>query len=59
MLSARDGKSVTDTMREFMTTKTCSLLFRPQSFLYLESPEYIMDMLEAEYSCDFERFVEV
>jgi hypothetical protein len=59
LLAAESGKSVTDSMREFMTTKTFALLFRPQSYLYLESPEYILDMLNAERSGDVERFLEV
>ncbi len=46
-------------MRDFMTTKTFSLLSTPQSYLYLESPMYILDMLEAEYSGDIERWLAV
>lgn len=59
LLATQNGKTITDSMRDFMTTKTFLLLFNPNSYLYLESPEYIMDMLDAEYSGDIERFMEV
>ncbi len=59
LLAAKSGKSITDSMSEFMTTKTFALLFLPGSYLYLESPEYILDMLEAERSGDIERWLEV
>jgi hypothetical protein len=59
LLAAKNKKSITDSMSDFMTTKTFALLFLPDSYLYLESPEYILDMLEAEYSGDMERWLEV
>ncbi len=59
LLAAKGGKSITASMSEFMTTKTFALLFLPSSYLYLESPEYILDMLEAERSGDMERWLEV
>ena len=59
LLAAKGGKSITDSMSEFMTTKTFALLFLPSSYLYLGSPEYILDMLEAERSGDVERWLEV
>jgi hypothetical protein len=46
-------------MRELMATKTFAVLSRPQSYLYLESPEYILDMLDAERTQDVERWLEV
>jgi hypothetical protein len=58
LLATTSGKTITDSMRDFMTTKTYSLLFNPNSYLYLESPEYIIDMLDAEYAGDMERWLE-
>jgi hypothetical protein len=59
LLTIANKKTITDSMREFMATKTYSLLLRPQSFLYLESPEYVLDMLDAERTGDIERWLEV
>ena len=51
--------SVTDAMRLFMTTKTYELLVNPKSYLYLEAAPYVEDMLHAELSGDWERWMEV
>jgi len=51
--------SVTDAMRQFMTTKTYELLANPRSYLYLEAASYVEDMLNAELSGDWERWMEV
>ena len=59
LLAAKNGKTVTDSMSEFLATKTYALLFSSESYLYLESPEYILDMLDAEYSGDIDRWLEV
>jgi len=59
MLAAESGRTITDSMRDFMTTKTYALLLRPQSYLFLESPQYILDMLDAEKKEDTERWMEV
>ncbi len=59
LLAGQNNKSVTDSMREFMATKTFSQLFSPKSYLYLESPEYILDMLDAERSGDIQRWLEI
>jgi hypothetical protein len=59
LLAEKSAKTITDSMQDFMTTKTFSLLVNLNSFLYLESPEYILDMLEAEESGDMERWLEV
>ncbi|GHU39037.1 hypothetical protein FACS1894105_13560 [Clostridia bacterium] len=59
MLAERNGQTITTAMREFMATKTFAVLARPQSFLHLESPEYILDMLDAENTHDTERWLEV
>jgi hypothetical protein len=52
------GYETTDALREFMNTKTYSLLFDGDSLLYLESAEYIFDMLQAEQCGDWERWRE-
>ncbi|MDR0382055.1 MAG: hypothetical protein LBH86_08710 [Oscillospiraceae bacterium] len=58
-LAEREGKSKTDCVREFMATKTYELLADPESYLCLESPAYILDMLDAERSGDWDRWLEV
>jgi len=50
---------VTDAMRLFMTSKTYELLTNPKSYLYLESAVYVEDMLNAEFSGDWESWMEV
>ena len=50
---------VTDAMRLFMTTKTYELLANPKSYLYLEAAPYVVDMLNAELSGDWESWMEV
>ena len=49
----------TEALRFFMRTDTFRLLINPESFLYLESVEYVLDMLEAEICEDTERWLEV
>ena len=51
--------SNTDALRFFMSTKTYELLIDPESYLYLESPEYILDMLDAELSEDWDRWYQI
>lgn len=58
-LSRRNGKTPTETLRELMKTKTYMLLFNPESYLYLESPTYILDMIDAEQQGDWDRWLEV
>ena len=58
-ISVSEGKSTTDCLREFMATKTYDLLCDPESYLCLESPAYIMDMLEAERSGNWDEWLEV
>jgi len=50
---------VTEAMRFFMTTKTFELLINPKSFLYLESAGYVEDMLNAELTEDWDRWMEI
>ncbi|MCL2814269.1 MAG: hypothetical protein FWD23_06690 [Oscillospiraceae bacterium] len=49
---------ITAALQEFMKTKTYSLLFDEHSLLYLESAEYIFDMLQAEQYGDWKRWRE-
>ena len=58
-LAEREGKATTDCVRELMESKTYELLADPESFLCLESPAYILDMLDAERSGDWDRWLEV
>ena len=55
----KNALSNTDALRFFMSTKTYDLLIDPGSYLYLESPEYILDMLDAELSEDWDRWLEI
>ena len=58
-LAKKSGKTVTDTLRELMESKTYALLLNPRSYLYLESPTYVLDMIEAERNGDWDRWLEV
>ena len=53
------GMSNTDALRFFMSSKTYELLIDPGSYLYLESLEYVLDMLDAELSGDWDRWLEI
>jgi len=50
---------VTDALRVFITSKTYELLANPKSYLYLESAAYVEDMLNAEFTGDWESWMEV
>ena len=54
-----EGKTTTETLRALMATKTFSLLFDPESYLYTESPSYVLNMLEAERNGDWDSWLEV
>ena len=58
MYAQESGMDITASLQEFMKTKTYLLLFDDQSLLYLETAEYIFDMLEAEQRGDWERWRE-
>jgi len=58
-LAKKNGSSVTETLRELMRSKTYALLINPESFLFLESPAYVMDMVDAEQRGDWDRWLEV
>ena len=51
--------SNTEALRFFMSTKTYELLADPKSYLYLESMEYNLDMLDAELSGDWDRWYQI
>jgi hypothetical protein len=51
--------SNTDALRFFIATTTYDLLIDPDSYLYLESMEYVLDMLDAELTGDWERWMEI
>jgi hypothetical protein len=59
MLSCETGKPATEALRDFMATKTYQLLLNPKSFLFLESPAYIADMITAEQSGDWDTWLEI
>lgn len=46
-------------VKKFMATKTCALLLNEKSKLYLESDEYIYDMLQSEYRGDVKNWLEI
>jgi hypothetical protein len=58
MFARESGREITAALREFMKTKTYSLLFNERSLLYLESAEYVFDMLQAEQRGDWARWRE-
>ena len=57
-LAQESSITITAALQEFMKTKTYALLFDEQSLLYLESAEYIFDMLQAEQRGDWEHWRE-
>ena len=57
-LAQESGIEITAALQEFMRTKTYAVLFNEYSLLYLETAEYIFDMLQAEQQGDWERWRE-
>ena len=57
-LSQESGTTVSEALQAFMKTKTYALLLDEQSLLYLESAEYVYDMLLAEQHEDWEHWTE-
>ena len=53
-LAEKTSLTITAALQGFMKTKTYALLFDENSLLYLESAEYIFDMLQAEQRGDWE-----
>jgi len=58
-IARQKGIITKDAIRLFMATKTYTLLLDRESLLYLESFEYVMDMLAAEESGNWLRWLEV
>jgi hypothetical protein len=58
-LSVLDGKQKLDCVRMILASKTYKLLADSESYLCLESPAYILEMLQAERSGDWDRWLEV
>ncbi|MDR3279638.1 MAG: hypothetical protein LBT23_03910 [Synergistaceae bacterium] len=58
MLAKDSGIAITEALQKFMRSKTYVLLFDENSLLYLESAEYVYDMLQAEQRGDWERWRE-
>ena len=54
-----NGMTGTASLRFLMKTDTYKLLAAPESLLYLESAEYVLDMLNAELLGDIERWLEI
>jgi hypothetical protein len=59
MISKEKGISLKDAIKQFMSTKTHALLMDKESFLYLESVEYVLDMLKAEEDGNWDEWLEV
>jgi hypothetical protein len=47
----------TEALRFFMASDTFNLLIHPESYLFLESAEYTLDMLDAEVKGDWDRWL--
>jgi hypothetical protein len=47
----------TEALRFFMASETFELLIQPESYLFLESAEYTLDMLDAEIKGDWDRWL--
>ena len=58
-LAKEKHMSHTEALRFFMASKTFNLLIEPKSYLFLESAEYTLDMLDAEMNNDWDRWLEV
>ena len=58
-LAKKNGKNATETLRDLMKSKTYALLINPESYLFLESPTYVLDMIDAEQCGDWDRWLEV
>jgi hypothetical protein len=59
MIAERDNVTPTEAIRRLMATQTYGLLLDAESYLHLESAEYILDMYDAEQRGDWERWTEV
>jgi hypothetical protein len=58
MFAKDSGMDTTEALQKFMRSKTYALLFEESSLLYLESAEYVYDMLQDEQHGNWERWRE-
>ena len=58
-LALEKKMSNTEALCYFMASETYNLLIEPKSYLFLESAEYTLDMLDAEIKGDWNRWLEV
>ncbi|GHU41789.1 hypothetical protein FACS1894111_04640 [Clostridia bacterium] len=59
IIAKRENITLTEAIRKLMMTKTYDLLLEPESYLHLESAEYILDMYNSEQCGDWEHWTEV
>jgi hypothetical protein len=59
MSAQKSHKKKTDALRDFMGTKTYKLLIKPDSVLFRESPDFILDMYEIEKAGDRDRWLAI
>jgi hypothetical protein len=58
MIAGRNGVTPTEAIKTLMSTQTYGLLLDPESYLHLESAEYVLDMYDAERRGDWDRWTE-
>jgi ABC-type glutathione transport system ATPase component len=58
-IAGETGCGKTDALRKLMRTKTYRLLLDADSYLHLETMEYIYDMYKAEITGDWLRWYEI
>jgi hypothetical protein len=58
MIAGRENITPTEAIRKLMATKTYDLLLEPESYLHLESAEYILYLYDAEQRGDWELWTE-
>ncbi|MCL2139327.1 MAG: hypothetical protein FWH41_07330 [Treponema sp.] len=58
-LAQEKQMSNTDALCYFMASETYCLLIEPKSYLFLESAEYTLDMLDAEIKGDWDHWLEI
>ncbi|MDR0523712.1 MAG: hypothetical protein LBG62_04770 [Candidatus Methanoplasma sp.] len=59
IMARESGRTTAECMREFMSTRTFEVLDCRESYLYHESVEYVLDMLDDERRGDFESWREI
>ena len=59
MIATQENIPPTEAIRKFMTTETYGLLLDAESYLHMESAEYILNMYNVEQRGDWEHWVKV